>query len=74
MPSDGSLSISVVNPTLPSYSVGVNSPTNFAGETGQVELPQGLPVLSPAGGAVAVLCVGAVAWLGLRARRFAAAR
>lgn len=73
MPSDGTLSISVVDPSDPGnppiYSVGVNSPTNFAGETGTVELSFGLPALSPAGAALAALCVAAAAWLGLRARR-----
>ena len=50
MPSDGALSITVVNPAPienPTYSVSLNSPTNFAGETGSVVLPTGVPALSP---------------------------
>ena len=38
MPSDGVHSITVVDPVTATYSVGVNSPTNFAGETGTVVL------------------------------------
>jgi hypothetical protein len=36
MPSDGVHSITVVDPVLPTYSVGVNSPTNLAGDTGTI--------------------------------------
>jgi hypothetical protein len=40
MPSDGILSISVDYPAVPTgFVVAVNSPTNFAGETGTVVLP-----------------------------------
>ena len=39
MPSNGIDAITVVNPSPATYSVGVNSPTNFAGETGRVDLP-----------------------------------
>jgi hypothetical protein len=45
MPSDGVHSISVVDPLAPSYSVEVNSPTNFAGETGTIEGPAAVPAL-----------------------------
>jgi hypothetical protein len=51
MPSDGTLSISTVNPANPGnppvYSVGVNSPTNFAGQTGTVVLSTAVPATSP---------------------------
>ncbi len=45
MPSDGVNSLSVINPATPAngFSVGVNSPTNLAGETGSVVLPSALP-------------------------------
>lgn len=39
MPVNGLDSITVVDPTVPTYAVGINSPTNFAGETGTVVLP-----------------------------------
>jgi len=51
MPSDGVQSISVVTPSNPGdppvYSVGTNSPTNFAGATGTVVLPAAIPSASP---------------------------
>lgn len=43
MPSDGWHSITVVDPDIPTYSVGVNSPTNFAGEKGIVILSPSVP-------------------------------
>ncbi len=43
MPSDGWQSITVVDPNAPTYSVGVNSPTNFAGEKGIVILSPPVP-------------------------------
>lgn len=45
MPTDGVRSLSVINPATPEngFSVGVNSPTNLAGETGSVVLPSALP-------------------------------
>jgi hypothetical protein len=45
MPSDGINSIHVIDPTNTNsgYTVGPNSPTNFAGETGSVGLPAGVP-------------------------------
>jgi hypothetical protein len=44
MPTNGIDSITVVDPNAPTYSVGTNSPTNFAGETGTVVLPIAIPV------------------------------
>jgi len=53
MPSDGSLSLNVVNPAMPAqgFFIAENSPTNFAGETGTVVLeeppgPEQLPATS----------------------------
>lgn len=45
MPVQGGLSISVVDPNVPTYSVGPNSPTNLAGDTGTISLPSGVPSL-----------------------------
>ena len=70
MPSDGLHSITVVDPDLPSYSVGVNSPTNFAGSTGSVPGTQ-VPSVSPWGGLLAALTLCGAAWL---APRFASRR
>lgn len=39
MPTNGIDSITVVDPNIPTYSVATNSPTNFAGVTGRVDLP-----------------------------------
>src|SRR5262245_23875970 len=51
MPSDGVDSLRVVTPAMPGdppvYSVGTNSPTNFAGITGTVVLPAQVPSASP---------------------------
>jgi hypothetical protein len=63
MPSDGYNSITVVNPNTPTYSVGPNSPTNFAGETGSIPASV-IPSVSPGSGALAALALGAAAWLG----------
>jgi hypothetical protein len=51
MPSDGVLSITVIDPGIPTYSSGVNSPTNFAGDTGTVVLtaPPAAPITSTIG-------------------------
>lgn len=50
MPSNGVDSLNVVNPHRsnppPVFSVGTNSPTNFAGETGTVVLPNAVPSAS----------------------------
>ena len=55
MPSDGVQSITVVNPAAPAgFTVGVNSPTNFAGETGNVVLPPGVPAMSATGRGILV--------------------
>jgi hypothetical protein len=47
MPSDGINSITVVDPNVPTYSMGTNSPTNFAGETGTVVLGSPVPTVTP---------------------------
>ncbi len=69
MPSDGTLSIHVVDPAAPAgFVVGPSSPTNFAGETGTLALAPGVPSLSVwATGAVGALVLSA-AWLQLAAR------
>jgi hypothetical protein len=66
MPSDGYNSITVVDPAAPTYSVGPNSPTNFAGETGSIPA-SAVPSVSPWAGALAGLALGAAAWIGRRA-------
>jgi hypothetical protein len=67
MPTDGAQSLHVVNPAVPGnppvYSVGVNSPTNFAGDTGTVALA--VPSLSVPG---AALLVAVSAWAQTRRR------
>jgi hypothetical protein len=65
MPSDGLHSITVVDPNVPIYSLGVNSPTNFAGQTGMVPATV-VPSLSPWAGTLAAFALGAGAWLMLR--------
>ena len=66
MPSDGILSISVDDPAAPTgFVVGENSPTNYAGETGRVVLPSGVPSLSTWGIGIAAALVLAAAWLRL---------
>lgn len=68
MPSDGRLSIRVDDPAAPTgFVVGLNSPTNFAGETGSVVLPAAVPSLSGWAMALAAALVVAVAWLQLGA-------
>lgn len=73
MPSDGVNSISVVEPATPmSFSVGVNSPTNFAGETGTVVLPaSGVPSLATWSALLALTLLTAIAWRQLGARESA---
>lgn len=69
MPSDGVHSITVVDAAAPTYSVGVNSPTNFAGETGTVVLPPpGIPALPLVAAGLSALLVAGIAWRGLGAR------
>jgi len=48
MPHDGTNSLHVINPANPElgFITGLNSPTNFAGETGTVVLPTEVPALS----------------------------
>jgi len=58
MPTNGRDSITVVDPNTPTYSVGRNSPTNFAGETGTVAPP--IPAVGPGAWLVA-LAIGALA-------------
>jgi hypothetical protein len=65
MPTDGYNSITVVDPSTPTYSVGPNSPTNFAGQTGSIPASV-IPSVSPWSGALAALALGAAAWLGRR--------
>ena len=64
MPSDGRLSISVSAPANPAsgFVVGENSPTNFAGVTGTVVLPERVPSLSGWASGLAALLVVLVAW------------
>ncbi len=70
MPSDGVRSITVVDPSLPnlipSYSVGINSPTNFAGDTGTVVLPSAVPMSSTTGAISIAVIVALLASLALR--------
>lgn len=76
MPSDGVLSITVDDPLIPSYTVGVNSPTNFAGETGSVDLspPAEIPTSSPQG-MVGLALIGALLGVvSLRKRHLHASR
>ena len=68
MPSDGTLSISVDQPASPTgFVVGVNSPTNFAGETGTVVLPAPVPSFSAWAMALSAALVVATARLRLAA-------
>ena len=71
MPTDGVHSITVVDPDLPSYSVGVNSPTNLAGDTGTIVIPTGLPSYSGWGLPLGLLlvAVGALSLAGRRRRQ-----
>jgi hypothetical protein len=61
MPSDGHLSITVVDPNAPSYSVGPNSPTNFAGETGSIPANV-VPSVSNRDLVLAALLLAGAAW------------
>jgi hypothetical protein len=65
MPSDGYLSITVVDPNAPTYSVGPNSPTNFAGETGSIPAAA-VPSLTRLEPALAALLLAAWVWLSPR--------
>jgi hypothetical protein len=49
MPSDGRNSLRVIDPANPGsgFSTGINTPTNFAGETGSVLLAAPVPATSP---------------------------
>jgi hypothetical protein len=67
MPSDGVQSLHVTIPPNVSFSVGTNSPTNFAGETGSIGPPL-VPALPLPPAALAAGAVAAIAWLGLRLR------
>lgn len=58
MPSDGVMSISVEDPDIPTYTVGVNSPTNLAGDTGTVVLPPEVPSGHAWGVPLSLLLVG----------------
>ena len=58
MPSDGVMSITVEDPDLPTYTVGVNSPTNLAGDTGTVVLPPAVPSGRAWGIPLSLLLVG----------------
>ena len=62
MPSDGVLSLSILNLEVPTPSIGVNSPTNFAGETGTVVLTPIVPSLAAWGAGLAAALVAMVAW------------
>lgn len=62
MPTDSYHSITVVDPTIPTYEVTVNSPTNFAGQTGSIPASI-VPSVSRTGLAAAALLLGvAAAW------------
>jgi hypothetical protein len=71
MPSDGVMSITVDDPLVPSYTVGVNSPTNFAGETGIInEPPPPPPTPIPMSSPQAIVGIAAIsAVLGVVALR-----
>ena len=69
MPSDGVLSLSILNLAVPTHSIGVNSPTNFAGETGTVVLTPIVPSLASWGAGLAAALVAAVAWRQFRSGR-----
>jgi len=66
MPSDGHQSITVVDPAVPTYSVGPNSPTNFAGETGSIPATV-VPSMSAWGALLGAVALGAAARVGRRA-------
>jgi hypothetical protein len=67
MPSDGIQSLLVTIPPNVQFSTGVNSPTNFAGETGSIGPPL-VPALPWSPAVLAAAVVAAIAWLGLRLR------
>lgn len=66
MPSDGYTSITVVDPLAQTFSVGPNSPTNFAGATGSIPATV-VPSMTPWGAALGAVALGAAAFLGRRA-------
>lgn len=68
MPSDGVLSITVVDPLIPSYSMGTNSPTHYAGDTGTVVLPPPVPMSSATGIVSIVVISTLLGFLALRRR------
>ena len=57
MPSDGIHSLEVIGADNPTFQVAIHSPTNFAGETGTIVLPSGVPAL----GRLAVVLFGLAA-------------
>jgi hypothetical protein len=70
MPSDGVTSISVDDPANPTgFVVGVNSPTNFAGQTGSVVLTPQVPLLPWSGWPVLLGLGLAGGWLAVRRAR-----
>ena len=72
MPSDGITSLHVDNPGGPApltFSVAQNSPTNFAGETGTVQLTSEVPSLSGRGAGAALALLVLVAGAAVIARR-----
>ena len=70
MPSDGVRSLRVVNPATPGnppvYAIGVNTPTNFAGQTGSVSIA--VPALSVTGRAIVAALLAASVWAWARRR------
>jgi hypothetical protein len=65
MPTDNYHSITVVDPLIPTYEVTVNSPTNFAGQTGSIPASI-VPAVSRTGLAAAALLLAAAAAFALR--------
>lgn len=62
MPTDNYHSITVVDPNIPTYQVTINSPTNFAGNTGSIPATI-VPSMSRTGlAAAALLLAGLAAW------------
>jgi hypothetical protein len=65
MPTDGVHSAVVVAPgaSTQTFTVAVNSPTNFAGTTGRARLPPRVPALGSAGRALLLVSIGLLAAL-----------
>src|SRR5262245_37263071 len=65
MPRDGVRSLRAVSPAPPGnppvYAIGINTPTNFAGQTGTVSIA--VPSLSAPGLAIVAVLLGATAWV-----------